>query len=110
MSIFLKNSNWLVSDGVMKRLNRDIKEISNKSNFDDFINDFNQAEIIYTFLIDYSMISKYKLESFKSLIELILESYSLGILKFKGEKDVAKNYIVKLNELNYLITFNLESY
>ena len=99
MSIFLRKSNWLVADWVMRKLLKDLIVIDDKKRYTEFYEDLLLSEKKYTYLLDYSQSEKNKITQLHSLVRDIVQGYEKGVVKFEGNIESLEAYKLKLNEL-----------
>ncbi|MBK8966525.1 MAG: hypothetical protein IPM36_07550 [Lewinellaceae bacterium] len=103
MSVFLKHKNWLVSDWVIRKFNRDVLSIDSSGRYDDIKNDLERAIENYTHLLNYSDSPIEKISRLNELASMVIAGFEKNKLQFEGEVISFESYLKKLSEL-YAIT------
>ena len=110
MSIFLKRNNWLVADWVIKKFNKDLILVDTGQVYKEINSELLHSAKIYTFLLDYSKVSKDKLLKLNQLVVEIITGYEKGIIQFDGKQESFESYKIKLLELHRLTTEEIEDF
>jgi len=83
----------------MKKLNGDIRKIDTENEYQELRYEFDRSEKLYTFLLNYSEITKQKIIELNEIISKIISSYEQEEMVFDGNLEAFDAYKQKLLEL-----------